>query len=69
MNDVDDDKLWSILDNIKETHDDTLDTIKHKNMSGPYYCTECRIETYEGTCTQCGLIISNDIVYSNYCYE
>ena len=69
--DTDLDKIWSLMDNFKNSSIKDKDNLTQnsKLKSNIYYCTTCNVDTYDSTCNQCGLIIYNDTEYSNYSYE
>jgi transcription initiation factor TFIIIB Brf1 subunit/transcription initiation factor TFIIB len=64
MNDIDIDKIWSILD----CHNDVNIT-----SSSPPKCSQtcpgCDSLIYESVCNQCGLILNNNQEYSSYNFE
>lgn len=57
--------IWNILDNLKYKQIINTNTNSNKNN----YCNYCKQESIENTCRDCGLVISNQVEFSNYIFE
>lgn len=54
------DSIWKIFDNCNSIKEDKY--IKN-------YCRECNKNIIDSTCEDCGLVVSNEIEFSNYVFD
>jgi transcription initiation factor TFIIIB Brf1 subunit/transcription initiation factor TFIIB len=66
MDDIDVDKIWSILDGQVNTKTKTLTGSPPKNCQT---CPECTALIYDSTCNSCGLMLNDNQEFSSYNYE
>lgn len=60
--DIDINTLWSILDSQTVIKSDTSPLLQN-------YCEECDGKVIDNICRECGLMLNNNIEYSNYSFE
>jgi transcription initiation factor TFIIIB Brf1 subunit/transcription initiation factor TFIIB len=64
MDDIDVDKIWSILDGQNKVSD--VSSSPPKNYQS---CPECTALIYDSVCNHCGLMLNNNQEFSSYSYE
>lgn len=66
MDDIDVDKIWSILDGQNKPPVQPVSSSPSKNYQT---CPECATILYDSTCNSCGLMLNDNQEFSNYSYE
>lgn len=64
MDDIDVDKIWSILDGQNKALPVSNSPPKHYQT-----CPECETPLYDSTCNNCGLMLNDNQEFSSYSYE
>lgn len=66
MDDIDVDKIWSILDGQVDHKSQVLSTSPPRNLQK---CPECSSSLYDSVCNSCGLMLNNNQEFSSYSFE